>query len=480
MDYLLLSAFIGYSIFILGVGFWGYRQKSFASYAVAERTMGLGLATPAFVATFLSSITIIGVSGYASLYGWAAASFTCYGYALGWILLLVAARRFHLSRLTTVPEFLGVRYESRALRTFAALIIIGLYSITLVVQLLGIGIAMNTLIGLNMTFAIVLVGVVFVSYTMLGGLVSVIRTDLVQAALLAGGVVLAAVWVLWKTSGTVITAPPADLGSVFGGSVENVGDFVAWGLVWGLGIPTQSYYLHRFYASRDVSVARGQIAFGAIIVMTILLSVIVIGVGAGMLIPAGERGDGAFPYLVKHVIGGWVALPILLAITAAVHSTTDGLLHIVGLYFSLDVYEPFARKIGDSDRLRISRWATFIFGAAVTLAAAYMSTNPIPLISLVGAIAWGGMASTLFAPLFFGLFWRRATRVAALSSAVGGLVCAVVAFGLKRAGIVSFHEIYPGVIVSLVLMVGVSLRTSRIGEETMRRFFPETPRTRTV
>ena len=45
------------------------------------------------------------------------------------------------------------------MRTFAALIIIGLYSITLVVQLLGIGIAMNTLIGLNMTFAIVLVGV---------------------------------------------------------------------------------------------------------------------------------------------------------------------------------------------------------------------------------------------------------------------------------------------------------------------------------
>ncbi len=132
------------------------------------------------------------------------------------------------------------------------------------------------------------------------------------------------------------------------------------------------------------------------------------------------------------------------------------------------------------DLLRISRRATLIFGTAVTLAAAYMSTHPIPLISLVGAIAWGGMASTLFAPLFFGLFWRRATRVAALSSAVGGLVCAVVAFGLKRAGIVSFHEIYPGVIASLVLMVGVSLWTSRIGEETMRRFFPEMPRARTV
>ena len=76
--------------------------------------------------------------------------------------------------------------------------------------------------------------------------------------------------------------------------------------------------------------ARGQIAVAGPIIMLILLSVIVVGTGAGMLIPQSEVGDGAFPYLVKNVIGGWVSLPILLVITAAIHSTTDGLLHIVG------------------------------------------------------------------------------------------------------------------------------------------------------
>ena len=96
MDLRLLSAFIAYSIFILGVGVWGYRKRSFDSYAVADRTLGLGLATSAFVATFLSAVTIIGVSGYASINGWSAAAFTCYGYALGWILLLVASGRLHV------------------------------------------------------------------------------------------------------------------------------------------------------------------------------------------------------------------------------------------------------------------------------------------------------------------------------------------------------------------------------------------------
>ncbi len=82
------------------------------------------------------------------------------------------------------------------------------------------------------------------------------------------------------------------------------------------------------------------------------------------------------------------------------------------------------------------------------------------------------MASTLFAPLFFGLFWPRATRMGALSSAVGGMVFAVIAFILRRAGLLSFHEIYPGVLLSLGLMVGVSLYTEPNTEETLGRFFP--------
>ena len=473
MDLGLLTGFIAYSIFILAVGIWGYRKKSFESYAVADRTMGLGLATSAFIATFLSAVTIIGVSGYASINGWSAAAFACYGYALGWILLLVAARRLHRVRLTTVPECLGARYESTGLRAFSALTIIALYSITLVVQLLAIGITMNTLIGLDTTVSIVTVGVVFVSYTMLGGLASVLRTDLVQATLLAVGVLLAAGVVIWMTGGTVITAPPANLGGFFGGSVSNTSDFIGWMLVWGLGIPTQPYYLHRFYASKNVRVARGQIAFGAIFVMVILLSVILVGTGAGMLVPANKLGDGAFPYLVKNIIGGWISLPILLAITAAIHSTTDGLLHIVGLYFAKDVFQPLRPHIDEAGLLRISRKATFVFGATVTGVAAYVSTHPITLISLIAAVAWGGMASTLFAPLFFGLFWRRATRRGAVASAVGGLACSIIAFTLNRVGLITLHEIYPGVIASLILMVVVSLVTRKNSEDTLNRFFPE-------
>lgn len=460
MRSLYLGAFLVYSLLILGIGAWGYRRSSLSSFAVAERKMGLLLATGTFMATFISAVTVIGVSGYASRFGWSAAAFSCYGYALGWILLVSAAGRLHRTELSTVPEFLHRRFDSVALRMFAASIIILMYSIVLMVQLLAMGITLNTLAGLSSSVAILIVGAVFVTYTMLGGLAAVVRTDMIQSVLLGSGVLLGAIAVLVRTKGAVVMAPPEHLAHFFGGNIRSLGDFVGWILVWGLGIPTESYYLHRFYASRDARVARMQVAIGGPLLMIILLSVITCGVGAGMLNSPDHLGDGAFPYLFKTVIGGWVSVPILFAITAAVQSSSSGLLHIVGLYFALDIYKQVAGTAAEVQLLRVSRWSTLLFGGTITLASVYVANHSLPLISLLAGVSWGGMASTMFVPLFAGLFWPRATRAGALAAAVGGFAFAIVGFILKRAGIIGFHEIYPGVTASLVLMVLVSFLTS--------------------
>jgi len=279
--------------------------------------------------------------------------------------------------------------------------------------------------------------------------------------------------VIWRTGGAVITAPPGNLGNFFGGNVQSPMDFLGWVLVWGLGIPAQSYYLQRFYASKNEHVARMQIGVGAIIIMVLLLCVIINGVGAAMLIPAERRGDGAFPYLFTNVIGGWISLPILVAITVSVMSSTAGLLHIVGLFFALDVYKPIAGINNERSLLLASRLTTLIFGVVTTMTAAYISMRPFPLISLIGAVSWGGMASTLFIPLFFGLFWKRATRSGAIASSVGGLIFAIIGFTLKRAGLIGFHEIYPGLIASLTLMIAVSLATRSSAANVIQRFFPD-------
>jgi SSS family solute:Na+ symporter len=456
-----LVSFLAYLSVILVIGVSASRRRSLSSFAVAGRGMGLAVSTGTFMASFVSGVTVIGMSGYASRFGWSAAAFSCYGYALGWILLVCAAGRLHRTELTTVPEFFHRRYHSRALRMWAAAVILFMYSIVVTVQLLAMGITLHALAGLNISAAILIVGSVFVTYTMLGGLAAVVRTQLVQIVVLCVGILLAAIIVLIRTHGAVISAPPAHLAHFFAGNVQSPGDFLGWILVWGLGIPTESYYLHRFYSSRSAHVARMQVGFGGILIMLTLLSVIICGVGAGMLLPPSSLGDPALPSLFKDVIGGWICIPILFVIMSAVQSSASGLLHITGLYFALDIYNQIGSNHyepkSEAQLLRVSRLATLVFGTAVTLGAVYISAHPLPLISVVAGISWGGMASAMFVPLFAGLFWPRATRAGALASSIGGLLFAILGFFAKRAGLITFHEIYPGLAASAILMLAFTL-----------------------
>ena len=91
-----------------------------------------------------------------------------------------------------------------------------MYSLVLLVQLLAMGVTLNILAGLSTSVAIVIVGAVFITYTMLGGLAAVIRTDLVQVVLLGGGVILAACIVMSRTGGAVVSSPPEALGHFSG------------------------------------------------------------------------------------------------------------------------------------------------------------------------------------------------------------------------------------------------------------------------
>ncbi len=456
MSLLYLSAFLLYLALILTVGLLASRRASLSSFAVAGRKMGLGVATGTFMASFVSGVTVIGVSGYASRFGWSAAAFSCYGYALGWILLVAIGGRLYRAELNTVPEFFHQRFGSRGLRIYAASVILFLYSIVVTVQLLAMGITLHTLAGIPAYLVIAVVGAVFTTYTMLGGLAAVVRTQLLQITVLGSGLLLGAIMVIVRTHGTVF-APPAHLSHFFAGNVQTPGDFIGWMLVWGLGIPTESYYLHRFYSARSADVARRQIGLGAILIMLMLLCVIICGVGAGMLIPQSQLGDSALPYLFKTVIGGWICIPILFVIMSAVQSSASGLLHIVGLYFAIDIYKQVRPERTDAQLLRVSRTATLVFGVSVTLCSLYLSTHSLPLIGVIAGISWGGMASTMFVPIFAGLFWPPATRAGAIASSVGGLIFAIVGFLAKRAGLISFHEIYGGLLASAVLMLVVSL-----------------------
>jgi Na+/pantothenate symporter len=121
---------------------------------------------------------------------------------------------------------------------------------------------------------------------------------------------------------------------------------------------------------------------------------------------------------------------------------------------------PAARAAGGAARrasndIVLGRVASLVAG----LLALAMAYRPPALVLVITAFAWAVIASACLWPVVLGVYWRRGTRAGAMSSMVAGTV---VALGWMAAGKpFGIHGFIPGVVVSLVVFVVVSLATPR-------------------
>jgi len=173
------AAFTGYFVVLCAIGWWaGRKEKQNADdYFLAGRTLPWYVVGSSFVASNISTEHFIGMIGAAFVYGICVAmsewsnvlSFS----ALIWFFIpfLLASRVF------TTPEFMEVRFHPLLRQFFAVLTIVSNVVAFLAAVLYGGGLALASLFGWNLWFAIVVLGGVAGSWAIYGGLKSVAWTD---------------------------------------------------------------------------------------------------------------------------------------------------------------------------------------------------------------------------------------------------------------------------------------------------------------
>lgn len=482
INYGYLAAFIVYLLIVLGIGVWGWRNVDTQSdFATTSQTLPLALALGSLFASFMSALTVIGGVGYASQYGWAFMTLYTTGAMGGMMFLALTAKKWQNIKVNSVSELMEVRYDSDLLRALTAFIIVFTYAIILIAQLFGIGYIVEGIIGVSMPVAIATVGLFFVAYTILGGLQSVARTDLIQAAVMGIGVLIMAVVVIER----VLTDPAAsftqmaDYNDVYGGSTpDNIGVFALF-LVFGLGIAIHPYYVQRVLAAEDVKTARLVPAVNSLAIVLFYLLISVVGIGGAIYLPE-QTGDTMAPAIITELVGGTLGAIAMMAILAGVQSTTDSLLHIVGVYTSNDIYGVYVLdNPSDGQLLRWSRIFTGIFGVIVVAIATYQAAfGQIELIAVIGAYGWGTLGGSLFVAVAAGMFWKRATREGALAAVLGGFLGGIIGRQITLPG--GVHEIFLGVGLSLVLMLVVSVVTSAPDEKNLAPIFDDVSADRSV
>ena len=471
MNYGYLTVLVVYLIVVLGVGVWGLKRESYDGYTVAEHNVGLPLSVGSFFATYISSATVVGFVGYTTLNG--AAIFPTYfwGFALGWITLTLAAARMRGLGLRTVPSLFQARHKSSGLRAISAAVIVVAFVFSVMTQLVAGSIVLNVVVGIPQVVALVLLAVVLTIYTVMGGLVAVIRTDFLQGGLILVAVLSAFAVVVANVGGDLFRIE-ADQSNLFQGSITSPVDVIAFLLIaWG-GVAAQPYYLHRFFAAKDAFTARQMIGVGALLATIVYLAIMFIGMALPQLLPSDQLGDSAMIAFGLDQ-GGILGSLLLIGIVCAVQSTVDSALHLAGVYTTEDIIVRFRSTMTEDTKLFLARSVTAILGVVCMGGAIYFVISGGEFIVTLLNLWLGTLSSAILIPLYGSLLWRRATALGALCSSVGGFLGYFTTLMLTEYGDVQVpgHPIFYGFGISLAAMVVISLVTKPVSDPEVNRIF---------
>jgi len=438
IDYSLLIGILVYLVILIVIGVYAARRmKRLDDFVLGGRTIGPLAAAISERASGESSWFLLGLPGAAY-----AAGFTTFwsviGIAFGifcsWVFLAVPLRRqTEKYGALTIPDYFAARFgaNARTLRVISMLIIIFFYTLYVAAQFVGGGKLLNAAFDLDFQWGLVITASVVMLYTLLGGFLAVVWTDVVQGIMMAIVAFILPVLGIIKLGGPVALVEKLQpLGPEFlsmdagqTGAAFLFGVMLG-GLAWGLGYLGQPHLLTRYMAIRSPL----QIRRGTLIAM---IWVLIAYWGAGMvgIVGAGtfEQGladqEQVMPLLARYLLPGWLAGLMLAGAIAAMMSTADSQLIVVTSSIVEDVWVKLLRARSSPKTLvMLSRMATILV-AAVALVLALRNQD---LIFDLVTYAWSGLGASFGPPLLLSLRWKKATAAGAIAGMLAGTVSNVV------------------------------------------------------
>jgi SSS family solute:Na+ symporter len=448
---------------MLGVGFYfRAKQDSLDEYFVGGRKMSAGHIGFSVVATDVGGGFSIGLGGLGFMLGLSASWLLFSGLLGAWLAAVLLVPKVKAlgekHQFRTFPDLLANRY-GESVRILAALVSAIGYAGFTGSQLLAGGKLTAAAFGLNVVPAVLIMAVVIIVYTALGGLEAVVYTDTVQWAILLFGLTFLALPLGYMAVGGwsgLTAAMPAEMLTL-----GNVGwkQFGTW-MITIVPIWFVAMTLHqRIHACRDVKTARRAWLLAGLLEWPAMAFIgAVLGLFAQVLFPelGPDQSEMGLPMVIRDVLPVAARGIVIAAYLAAIMSTADScLLASVGNLIG-DIYQRHLRPgrhaqsasaaADEGSTLWLSRVLTLIVGFG---SVAFALTVPKVIDSIL--LAYAFMVSGLLFPTIAALYWRRVTARAAFWSILAGGVTAVVLstpwitppfgldpafFGLPASGIV--------------------------------------------
>jgi sodium/proline symporter len=343
---------------------------------------------------------------------------------------------------------------------------------------LGAAESMGALLDIPFAWALAIVFVVQLAYTVVGGYFADVWSDSIQAVILLAGAVVIPLSMIAQAGGWESTWSQLSridrAGAGEGFSLLRITTaapllmIVGVGLSGGLKLVADPRQLTRFYALRSATSARaGAWLIGALVAVTyfFLLPIGLLSRVIGVPPEVAARSDAIVPWLLgdAHILGPVAGTVILTALLAAAMSSIDSVLLVAAGALQRDIL-PLTGGAGRGETVGAARRFVLLSAMLSVVLAAIARAYPAIGFGIVELTVFAGaLYAGAFLPGLIGiLYWPRSTAAGVIAGMVAGVVSTAVwrlAVMPVFPGVSDVPEVFVGVLFGTAAFIAGSLRT---------------------
>jgi len=433
VDFLIIAI---YFVVVLAIGFYLKRYtKSSEDFFMAGREMTAWVAGLSFISANLGALELMGWAASAYQYGILAAHYYWYGAIPAMLFLGVVMMPFYyICKTHSVPGYLQLRFGEPT-RLVGALSFVFLTVLMSGINMYAMAVVMKVMLGWDIHLSIWISSLTVAVYVALGGLVSAIFNEVLQFFLIwLGALMIPILGMVEAGSWSALVArihrnfPQGDYTHLWRPMAHFTGNpmgihwtGIAFGLLMGsLGYWTTDFLVvQRALAAKSLRAAKLAPIIASYFKMAVPLIVVLPGLlGLGLLpfklVPESAIGPGQHSYnevlplmLARYCGPGLLGLGIT-ALIAGFMSGMAGNVSAFATVWTYDLYRPFLRKTAtDAHYVSMGRWCT-ILGVVISIGTAYLVMQFASIMDYAQAV-FSFFITPLFATVFLGMMWKRAT-----------------------------------------------------------------------
>ena len=364
----------------------------------------------------------------------------------------------------TISAFLENRLadQSGSIRIISAVLSIFFFTFYISSGLVGMGILVESLFGLNYIFGISIGLITVTGYVFFGGYKTIAWIDLFQGFFLLGVIVLVPSILLYKIGGLspVLAAvaqknlPATLLPNI---SFQTVSEQIMVALGWGLGYFGQPHILTKFMGIEKISemnkakylgISWQTIALGS---ATLIGLIAIYTVGQNQINP-----EQVILEIVKTTLPTFFSGLVLCAILAATTNVMAAQILVVASNLSEDFYRKITHKsLSSHSLIGISRKSVLI----VAIAAYFIAFFKISTIYELVLYSWSGLGASFGPLILLSLYTKNITKQGAVCGMLTGGISSAIWYSINQSYDLNIEPLVISFILGIVTILTVSKLT---------------------